>query len=399
MGRLSLAAENRYDVALSFAGEQRPYVERVAKALSENGLAVFYDAYEQANLWGKNLYDHLADVYQNQASYVVIFASADYERKAWTTHERQSAQARALQEKHEYVLPARFDDTPIPGVPDTVGYVDLRRLEPEELAELILQKVGAGNNEPPRRGPGQMPGTVSETGDAGWCQSERREAIKGLAATSKTDYYAVCASIDPPLAVERQKDLVTAVRDSNIETFGWPIGVVVPGQGAPHPTVEGIAASTTWEERSTYDCWTLTRSGRFHLLRALSEDALGSPESLFFNTRVVRVAETVLFLAGLYERLGADESAVVHLAVEHVGLDHRPLTAAGPRRATMVRTRRSQVNALTTQTTFRLGDATGTLVTIVKALLGPLFSLYEFFELSDEVYADLVEKFMAGKVT
>src|SRR5205823_2348361 len=39
-------------------------------------------------------------------------------------------------------LPARFDDTPIPGLPKTVGHVDLRGLTPEELAELIEQKIG-----------------------------------------------------------------------------------------------------------------------------------------------------------------------------------------------------------------------------------------------------------------
>jgi hypothetical protein len=51
-----------YDVCFSFAGEDREYVEKVAANLIALGVRVFYDRYEQAVLWGKDLYVHLADV-------------------------------------------------------------------------------------------------------------------------------------------------------------------------------------------------------------------------------------------------------------------------------------------------------------------------------------------------
>lgn len=130
-----------YDVALSFAGEQRAFVEEVAAGLQARGVAVFYDAFEVVYLWGKNLYDHLADLYENKAKYVVLFASAEYAEKAWTNAERKAAQARALREKGEYILPARFDDTPIPGIQGTVAYVDLRQMTPAQLVEIIVKKV------------------------------------------------------------------------------------------------------------------------------------------------------------------------------------------------------------------------------------------------------------------
>lgn len=44
-----------YDVAISFAGEQRREAEAIAKCLTDSGVKVFYDKYEQANLWGKDL--------------------------------------------------------------------------------------------------------------------------------------------------------------------------------------------------------------------------------------------------------------------------------------------------------------------------------------------------------
>ena len=39
-----------YEVALSFAGEQRGYVESVARALQSRGIAVFYDEFEKIAL-------------------------------------------------------------------------------------------------------------------------------------------------------------------------------------------------------------------------------------------------------------------------------------------------------------------------------------------------------------
>jgi len=93
---------------------------------------------------GKDLYVHLSDVYQNQAKYCIIFASKEYQQKNWTNLERQSAQARALVEKgNEYILPVRFDDTEIPGIPRTIGYLDFRHEGARGVCEAFLRKIGA----------------------------------------------------------------------------------------------------------------------------------------------------------------------------------------------------------------------------------------------------------------
>ncbi|UZO81913.1 TIR domain-containing protein [Aquimarina sp. ERC-38] len=130
-----------YDVALSFAGENREYVREVAEILQTKGVRVFYDVFEEDNLWGKNLYEYLSDVYQNKARYTVIFISKYYNKKLWTNHERVAMQARAFQESHEYILPARFDNTEIPGILRTIGYIDLNYKSSHEFAMLIEKKV------------------------------------------------------------------------------------------------------------------------------------------------------------------------------------------------------------------------------------------------------------------
>ena len=141
------SASAEYDVCLSFAGEQRPYVERVAAALRTADVRVFYDKYEQVDLWGKDLYEHLNQVYRDRARFCIIFISKDYAAKQWTTHERRSAQARAFRENRVYILPARFDETELPGMNETVGYIDLRTVTPEQFADLVVQKL-RGRSDP-----------------------------------------------------------------------------------------------------------------------------------------------------------------------------------------------------------------------------------------------------------
>lgn len=132
----------RYEVAISFAGEQRREAEQLARCLRSNGVSVFFDEFEDAQLWGKDLFIHLSNVYSKQAHYCIIFASSAYAQKAWTTHERQSAQARALQEKgNEYILPVRFDETPIPGLMPTIGYLDIRQYGVEGICNAFIRKL------------------------------------------------------------------------------------------------------------------------------------------------------------------------------------------------------------------------------------------------------------------
>ena len=40
----------QFQVALSFAGEQRNYVERVARWFQKRSIAVFYDGFEEVSL-------------------------------------------------------------------------------------------------------------------------------------------------------------------------------------------------------------------------------------------------------------------------------------------------------------------------------------------------------------
>ena len=131
----------QYEVALSFAGEDREYVERVKNELKRNGISVFYDQDEEVELWGKYGIEALDEIYGKQSKYVVVFISESYAEKMWTNHERRSALSRAIRENQEYILPARFDNTELPGLSPDVFNIDLSKKTPEAFAQMIIKKL------------------------------------------------------------------------------------------------------------------------------------------------------------------------------------------------------------------------------------------------------------------
>lgn len=133
--------KREYDVALSFAGEDRAHAEALAHALISRRISVFYDENEKAQLWGKDLYTELTDLYQNRAQYCVMFVSRHYAQKRWTQHERRAAQARAFQEDSEYILPIYLDDTTIPGLLPTIGHLDWHKESVASIADTLMRML------------------------------------------------------------------------------------------------------------------------------------------------------------------------------------------------------------------------------------------------------------------
>lgn len=131
----------KYDIAISFAGEDRSIALGIASILTSKGVSVFYDEFEKADLWGKDLYEHLISVYKDNSKYCLMLLSDSYSKKIWTSHERKAAQARAFKENKEYILPLKMDDTEVPGILETTGYLDYRSETDMSVVNLILKKL------------------------------------------------------------------------------------------------------------------------------------------------------------------------------------------------------------------------------------------------------------------
>jgi hypothetical protein len=134
-----------FDVAISYASEQREYASKLNDELSSKGVNVFYDKDQdlESQIWGKEMGEYLADIYQNKSRYCIMLISKAYVSKAWPTFERQNAIVRQIQQMGEYILPIRFDDSIVPGLLPTISYIRGTEKKPAEAAQLFMKKLYA----------------------------------------------------------------------------------------------------------------------------------------------------------------------------------------------------------------------------------------------------------------
>lgn len=230
-----------------------------------------------------------------------------------------------------------------------------------------------------------------------WIEDQRIAANAGLASIGRSGFMEVRAGLLPPKPEKNQRELNQAARASQIETFGWPIAVYVDDDGfRPRPRADGIFASIAPESKQSYDYWTIRKNGDVFIIGSLFEDEQRS-DTIFFDTRIIRVAEAFLYLLRLYSQLGVDRATQLEVVVRHGGLRGRILSASSPRRV-MHSQRTTQEDRIESPIHDSLEGLEANLAKHVETVVAPLLTLFDFFELRAGDYEQLVNDFVAGVV-
>jgi hypothetical protein len=130
-----------YDVAVSFAAEDRALAEDLMDRLRAKGFRVWTDEYAPPAAQPDNIVAHLAELYRTKAWYCLMLISHAYPLQRWTDAERTDAQAHALRDASEYLVPIRVDDADVPGVTEATGSHDLRQEPLEKIVDWLEAKL------------------------------------------------------------------------------------------------------------------------------------------------------------------------------------------------------------------------------------------------------------------
>ena len=234
--------------------------------------------------------------------------------------------------------------------------------------------------------------------DEEWLQSHQQVARQGLNATEKRGFMEIRFALDHPKPSKTQVELDEAARTAPIHTFGWPIAVYLDNNDEyrPRPRADGIVSVIGAGGKGSFDYWTIRRNGDFYLLKTIFEDERDS-KKLFFNTRIVRVTETLLYCARLYTRLGIDPAHVIHISIRHGGLRGRILDTSSHNRFMRERTP-AEEDEIETEIHSTLEGLQTNMVGLVKEIVAPLFVLFDFFQLNDAIYEEIVNAYIEGRV-
>jgi hypothetical protein len=141
--RVEVAEE--YDFALSFAGEDRVFAEKLKGHLEDLGYSVFYDLSEQHRILAEELEEFLGPIYASNASYVIAVLGPEYGKKRWTRFESDQFEERFGENK---VIPV-WSTNAMPTAFDTTGDIGGVVFDPEgdldrqaaDIAELCARKL------------------------------------------------------------------------------------------------------------------------------------------------------------------------------------------------------------------------------------------------------------------
>ena len=208
----------KFDVALSFAAEDRAVARAIATYLRDEHLSVFFDEFATSELWGVNLYETLQQIY-SQSKLCILLLSKSYTSREWTATEFRNLLAHSAHRSSFTILPVRLDDAPIPGFGQQVAYVAwsptvlpmLAEVVKRRLAELPLPAVEA---EAPH-----FHVHVIKHASGGW--SVKREGTSRAASVHRSREQAVASARE--MALRRSHTAVVIHReDGSIESQMLP---------------------------------------------------------------------------------------------------------------------------------------------------------------------------------
>jgi hypothetical protein len=133
----------KFKVALSFPGEKRQFVSKVASSLRRalGKDKVFYDFDYQSQLAVPNLDLILQRVYRDNSELIVVFLCAEYAKKEWCGLEWRAVREIIKSKADNQIMFVRFDDAKVDGTFSIDGCIDARQHDARAVVRFIKQRV------------------------------------------------------------------------------------------------------------------------------------------------------------------------------------------------------------------------------------------------------------------
>ncbi len=231
-----------------------------------------------------------------------------------------------------------------------------------------------------------------------WIQGHQEKAFAGLKASGCRGCMQLRITVPDSYLDFPQSNLVEMADRAAIHAFGWPLVPVLLNRTEykPRPVADGVVCEIS---SGDYTYWALRRNGDLYLLQSLFEDERAE-NTLFFDTRIVRITEALLYIVRLYTAMGVASDGPIIVEIIHQGLSQRILRATNPSRylsGNKVCYEDENITRIETSIT-EIQDPEN-LSTLVARFCDPLFMLFDYFKLDRSVLEGIVDNFVQGRIS
>lgn len=245
-----------------------------------------------------------------------------------------------------------------------------------------------------------------------WFHEQEQKAITGFKKHNFSGFMEIKFSPTKLLKDADLSELKNFVQKSQIQTFGWPIGVILENRFQVNPHVDGKYISTEISIRneqwgfdenkvSIFDYWSLKTDGSFYSLSSLFEDTR-KPNCLFFDTRIIKITEVFLFARNLYSEFNLEKTETIEFLFRHGGLKNRLIMPANQSRIILHEYRSDEDEVGKPRDTIftNLNEIDSNIASLVKRVTDKLFEQFSFFNtiLEQKIIDEIVINFKNGKI-
>lgn len=233
--------------------------------------------------------------------------------------------------------------------------------------------------------------------DEEWLSKYREIAFSEFGKHNLPGYMEIRMTLPNQRLNIPQSDLLDIARKAQIFTFGWPIGIVGrEGTAIPKPKTDGIVSLVLSLDlvsgKPIFDFWTMHKNGSFYLLMGLYEDQVTSSH-IFFDTRIIRITETLLHAVRLYSGCKVPLDARILIGIKHGGLKDRSIGVADTRRHLSYKPK-SEEDEIDNVIDTTLERIEPDLIGLVEQIVDPLFTLFNFWKVEKNILEEIVNKFV-----
>jgi tetratricopeptide (TPR) repeat protein len=150
------SSSRRFEIALSFPGEHRGVVEKVAEILASKFTSeqILYDEYHDAEFSAPDLDIYLPPLYLDDSELIVVFLCQEYAEKTWCKLEWRNIRqmiGRADARRIMFLSFGKLGRIPELGILEGDGKLDITGKTPELIAQKILKRLdlNRGSTPPP----------------------------------------------------------------------------------------------------------------------------------------------------------------------------------------------------------------------------------------------------------
>jgi hypothetical protein len=139
------ARDFEWDVALSFAGENRAFADFIGTQLRELDISVFYDRNYEDNYLGGLWSQQFFDIFVHRSRLVVAILDRHHRDKVWPTFERECFTARVANGE---LIPLFLDETAFVGIPSDLVSIHFAfkgdiLVQADEIIDDVVLRIAA----------------------------------------------------------------------------------------------------------------------------------------------------------------------------------------------------------------------------------------------------------------